>query len=177
MNPHSLRRWDYQPDICKDYKETGYCGFGESCKFLHDRSDYKHGWQIEREQEQAEKEKQRELAAGGSRRAMGGRSLGDREFEVHDTDEGSGGASGGGRLGGSGSAARARRSAHAHRDSGDGGDSGERGEEGGEGDELPFKCYICRQSFTSPVSTKYCLFHSPAVITFRLDIHFPLGGT
>ena len=27
----------------------GYCGFGDSCKFLHDRSDYKHGWQIERE--------------------------------------------------------------------------------------------------------------------------------
>ncbi|NXO25752.1 R113A protein, partial [Cisticola juncidis] len=42
-------RWDYQPDICKDYKETGFCGFGDSCKFLHDRSDYKHGWQIERE--------------------------------------------------------------------------------------------------------------------------------
>lgn len=40
-------RWDYQPDICKDYKETGYCGFGDSCKFLHDRSDYKHGWQLE----------------------------------------------------------------------------------------------------------------------------------
>ncbi|XP_019522090.1 PREDICTED: RING finger protein 113A-like, partial [Hipposideros armiger] len=33
--------WDYQPDICKDYKETGFCGFGDSCKFLHDRSDYK----------------------------------------------------------------------------------------------------------------------------------------
>lgn len=44
-------RWDYQPDICKDYKETGYCGFGDSCKFLHDRSDYKHGWQLEREAE------------------------------------------------------------------------------------------------------------------------------
>ncbi|XP_050404843.1 E3 ubiquitin-protein ligase RNF113A [Patella vulgata] len=42
-------RWDYQPDICKDYKETGFCGFGDSCKFLHDRSDYKHGWQLERE--------------------------------------------------------------------------------------------------------------------------------
>ena len=27
----------------------GYCGFGDSCKFLHDRSDYKHGWQLERE--------------------------------------------------------------------------------------------------------------------------------
>jgi len=45
-------RWDYQPDICKDYKETGYCGFGDSCKFLHDRADYKHGWQLEREMEQ-----------------------------------------------------------------------------------------------------------------------------
>ncbi|VDD78465.1 unnamed protein product [Mesocestoides corti] len=42
-------RWDYQPDICKDYKETGFCSFGDSCKFLHDRSDYKHGWQLEQE--------------------------------------------------------------------------------------------------------------------------------
>lgn len=50
--PENIRatvRWDYQPDICKDYKETGYCGFGDSCKFLHDRSDYKHGWQLEKE--------------------------------------------------------------------------------------------------------------------------------
>jgi hypothetical protein len=21
-------RFDYQPDICKDYKETGFCGYG-----------------------------------------------------------------------------------------------------------------------------------------------------
>lgn len=21
-------RWDYAPDICKDYKETGFCTFG-----------------------------------------------------------------------------------------------------------------------------------------------------
>ena len=41
-------RWDYAPDICKDFKETGFCGFGDSCKFMHDRSDYKHGWQLER---------------------------------------------------------------------------------------------------------------------------------
>ncbi|XP_008144016.2 E3 ubiquitin-protein ligase RNF113A-like [Eptesicus fuscus] len=50
--PEHLRatvRWDYQPDLCKDYKETGFCGFGDSCKFLHDRSDHKHGWQIARE--------------------------------------------------------------------------------------------------------------------------------
>ena len=44
-------RWDYAPDICKDYKETGFCGFGDSCKFMHDRGDYKFGWQLEREQE------------------------------------------------------------------------------------------------------------------------------
>lgn len=37
--------FDYQPDICKDYKETGFCGYGDSCKFLHDRGDYKSGWQ------------------------------------------------------------------------------------------------------------------------------------
>ncbi|XP_015919112.1 E3 ubiquitin-protein ligase RNF113A [Parasteatoda tepidariorum] len=48
-NIRSTVRWDYQPDICKDYKETGFCGFGDSCKFLHDRSDHKHGWQLELE--------------------------------------------------------------------------------------------------------------------------------
>lgn len=42
-------RFDYQPDICKDYKETGYCGFGDACKFLHDRGDHKSGWQIDKE--------------------------------------------------------------------------------------------------------------------------------
>jgi len=41
--------------ICKDYKETGYCGFGDSCKFLHDRSDYKSGHVIEREWEEKQK--------------------------------------------------------------------------------------------------------------------------
>ncbi|CAG8773589.1 24053_t:CDS:2, partial [Racocetra persica] len=31
---------------------TGYCGYGDSCKFLHDRGDYKSGWQLEREWEE-----------------------------------------------------------------------------------------------------------------------------
>lgn len=34
--PEHLRatvRWDYQPDICKDYKETGFCGFGGEWDF------------------------------------------------------------------------------------------------------------------------------------------------
>ncbi|KAJ0791280.1 putative transcription factor C3H family [Helianthus annuus] len=34
-------RLDYQPNICKDYKETGYFGHGYSCKFMHDFGDYK----------------------------------------------------------------------------------------------------------------------------------------
>ncbi|KAL0700476.1 hypothetical protein Bca4012_056598 [Brassica carinata] len=57
-------RFDYQPDICKDYKETGYCGYGDSCKFLHDRGDYKPGWQIEKEWEEAEKVRKRNKAMG-----------------------------------------------------------------------------------------------------------------
>ena len=41
-------RFDYQPDICKDYKETGFCGYGDACKFVHDRSDYKSGWELDK---------------------------------------------------------------------------------------------------------------------------------
>ncbi|XP_055608774.1 E3 ubiquitin-protein ligase RNF113A [Uranotaenia lowii] len=94
-NIRSTVRWDYQPDICKDYKETGYCGFGDSCKFLHDRSDYKHGWQLEKE--------------GGT---TGGTYADDSDgddtkYEIHSDDE-----------------------------------------------ELPFKCYICRESFVDPIVTK-----------------------
>ncbi|XP_048218777.1 E3 ubiquitin-protein ligase RNF113A-like [Perognathus longimembris pacificus] len=91
--PEHLRatvRWDYQPDICKDYKETGFCGFGDSCKFLHDRSDYKHGWQIERELDE------------------GRYGVCEEEnYEVRSDD-----------------------------------------------DEIPFKCFICRQTFKNPVVTK-----------------------
>ena len=59
--------FDYKPDLCKDYKETGYCGFGDSCKFLHDRSDYKSGWQLEKqwEEQQREKAHQDALKAAG----------------------------------------------------------------------------------------------------------------
>ncbi|XP_072984091.1 zinc finger CCCH domain-containing protein 15 [Typha latifolia] len=57
-------RFDYQPDICKDYKETGYCGYGDSCKFMHDRGDYKSGWQMEKEWEEAEKARKRRMAMG-----------------------------------------------------------------------------------------------------------------
>ncbi|RDB25011.1 Pre-mRNA-splicing factor CWC24 [Hypsizygus marmoreus] len=47
---------DYQPDVCKDYKETGYCGFGDTCKFLHDRGTYLAGWQLDKLADTAKKE-------------------------------------------------------------------------------------------------------------------------
>ena len=61
-NLRSTSRFDYQMDVCKDFKETGYCGFGDSCKFLHDRSEYKTGWELEREWDA----KQREVRASVS---------------------------------------------------------------------------------------------------------------
>lgn len=57
-------RLDYQPDVCKDYKETGYCGFGDSCKFLHDRSDYKAGWQLEKDYVERERIRKEKLLRG-----------------------------------------------------------------------------------------------------------------
>ena len=44
-------RVDYNPELCKDYYETGRCGFGDSCIFIHDRGDYKPGWLLDQEYE------------------------------------------------------------------------------------------------------------------------------
>lgn len=87
-NIRSTVRWDYQPDICKDYKETGFCGFGDSCKFLHDRSDYKAGWQLELDAENNLEEED------------------DNKYKIDDEED------------------------------------------------LPFKCFICRESFQKPIVTK-----------------------
>ncbi|CAL1401483.1 unnamed protein product [Linum trigynum] len=74
-------RFDYQPDICKDYKETGYCGYGASCKFMHDRGDYKSGWQMEKKWDEAEKARKRKLAMGALAKEEG-------EFdEANDDDD------------------------------------------------------------------------------------------
>jgi RING finger protein 113A len=61
-NIRTTTRFDYQPDICKDYKDTGFCGFGDSCIYLHDRGDTLSGWQLEQqwEQEQAEKKRKQQ---------------------------------------------------------------------------------------------------------------------
>ena len=40
-------RVDYKPGICKDFRDTGFCGFGDNCQFLHDRSDLYQGWELD----------------------------------------------------------------------------------------------------------------------------------
>ncbi|KAI4115748.1 MAG: hypothetical protein LQ345_003718 [Seirophora villosa] len=55
-NPANVRAitvTDFAPDVCKDYKQTGFCGFGDGCKFLHAREDYKQGWELDKEWEKA----------------------------------------------------------------------------------------------------------------------------
>lgn len=61
-NVRTITVTDFAPDVCKDYKQTGFCGFGDSCKFLHAREDYKQGWQLDKEWES--------VAAKGSGKAM-----------------------------------------------------------------------------------------------------------
>lgn len=129
--PSNLRatvRWDYQPDICKDYKETGYCGFGDSCKFMHDRSDYKHGWQLEndwlKEQGLASK-----AAFGGSRYSKKSRRRRESDEEETNPDEDD--------------------------DNDDPNKYVIKGVNSSDDDEdIPFKCLICRDSFINPVVTK-----------------------
>jgi RING finger protein 113A len=75
-NLRSTVRWDYQPDICKDYKETGFCGFGDSCKFLHDRSDFKYGWQLELE-ERAKNSRTHECDSDDD----------DKKYEIHSDED------------------------------------------------------------------------------------------
>jgi RING finger protein 113A len=50
-NIRTITITDFAPDVCKDYKQTGFCGFGDNCKFLHAREDYKQGWALDRDWE------------------------------------------------------------------------------------------------------------------------------
>ncbi|KAK7204417.1 hypothetical protein BZA70DRAFT_192104 [Myxozyma melibiosi] len=56
-NIRSTTVTDYQPDVCKDYKQTGFCGYGDSCKFVHMRENYKAGWQLDKEWEEVQRKK------------------------------------------------------------------------------------------------------------------------
>ena len=65
-------RFDYNPSLCKDWHDTGSCVFGgthknincyflfyfiDSCIYIHDRGDYKSGWELEKEWNEEQKKK------------------------------------------------------------------------------------------------------------------------
>ncbi|ATY61767.1 CCCH and RING finger [Cordyceps militaris] len=56
-NIRTVTVMDFAPDVCKDYKKTGFCGFGDNCKYLHSREDVKHGWQLDKDWDIASKGK------------------------------------------------------------------------------------------------------------------------
>lgn len=62
-NVRMTSRFDYQPDICKDYKDTGFCGYGDTCIYLHDRGDTLTGWQLEEQWQEQQKLKQQHQQA------------------------------------------------------------------------------------------------------------------
>ncbi|KKK14014.1 CCCH and RING finger protein [Aspergillus rambellii] len=78
-NVRTVTFMDYAPDVCKDYKLTGYCGFGDSCKFSHMREDYKQGWELDREWDVSTKGK-----------AVKGKVVSQRGAKAGDGDSGDG---------------------------------------------------------------------------------------
>jgi RING finger protein 113A len=74
-NIRTITITDMAPDVCKDYKQTGFCGFGDGCKFLHAREDYAHGWQLDKEWENVTKGKKvlaGTVVASADRKKQGG---------------------------------------------------------------------------------------------------------
>ncbi|KAK1732523.1 putative zinc finger protein [Skeletonema marinoi] len=120
-------RFDYQPDICKDYKETGFCGFGDTCIYLHDRGDTKSGWQMEQEYEERKR---------GEEERKG------REMERFMNSMMCGEVSGGG-----GGVKKKK--------SGDDDYFGKNKEDDAKNanDGIPYACHICRGPFQNPVVT------------------------
>lgn len=60
-----------------------YCGFGDSCKFLHDRGNYKQGWELDRDWEIGTKGKK----IGGNTVSSRNRELKNGDDEDDDDDE------------------------------------------------------------------------------------------
>ena len=48
---------DFNPSRCKDFHDNGYCGWGASCLYAHDRTDYKAGWELDNQWEKEERDK------------------------------------------------------------------------------------------------------------------------
>jgi len=77
-NIRTITVTDFAPDVCKDYKQTGFCGFGDNCKYLHAREDYKAGWQLDKEWENVTKGKKN---IGGTKIASADRKEEEEEEE------------------------------------------------------------------------------------------------
>lgn len=82
-NIRTITVTDFAPDVCKDYKQTGFCGFGDSCKFLHAREDYKQGWQLDKDWENVTKGKK----ISGKTVASANRTKAENEDGASDDDD------------------------------------------------------------------------------------------
>ncbi|KAL8996002.1 MAG: hypothetical protein Q9169_004382 [Polycauliona sp. 2 TL-2023] len=86
-NIRTITVTDFAPDVCKDYKQTGFCGFGDSCKFLHAREDYKQGWELDKDWEIGTKGKKAGALGGKNITAMNkGKGKGNGMDEDEDED-------------------------------------------------------------------------------------------
>lgn len=115
---------DMAPDVCKDYKQTGWCGmcflisprvililitfslptgFGDSCKFAHMRENYRHGWELDRDWEIDTKGKK-----------LAGQTVASRGNQTKDDVD----------------------------------------EDDALLEKIPFACIICKNSYTNPIVTK-----------------------
>ncbi|OIW30576.1 hypothetical protein CONLIGDRAFT_560621, partial [Coniochaeta ligniaria NRRL 30616] len=83
-NIRTITVTDFAPDVCKDYKNTGFCGYGDNCKYLHAREDYKQGWQLDKEWETVTKGKKN---LGGTVVASADRSKKNEDDEDEDIPE------------------------------------------------------------------------------------------
>ncbi|KAF2763351.1 hypothetical protein EJ05DRAFT_34898 [Pseudovirgaria hyperparasitica] len=63
---------DFAPDVCKDYKKTGFCGFGDSCKYLHQRENYAAGHTLDADWDKKTKEEREggTIVASANRRLL-----------------------------------------------------------------------------------------------------------